>query len=96
MRRLIAILLAVCLTYFGWLFFEITYNLEGYANVIFSFFWGIFASLFAGDLLKEIGLFFLVALGLFGGFSLSRRGEKRVWAIVSFVMAVLSLVELIR
>lgn len=78
-----------------WLYLEISYNLDGFAKAILAFFWNIFSSSFVSDLLKELFLFFLVALGLFGTISLSRRREKRVWVIVSFIVAIFSLIGLL-
>lgn len=95
MRKVFGILLVAILSYLAWGFLQISYNLDGYANAMFSFFWGLFGALNGADLFKEFALFGVLALGVFGTFALSRREEKKIWSIVSLIMSIVSFFALI-
>lgn len=96
MRRFIGILLVVVLYYFSLLFMQISYNLDGYANQIFGFFWRIFSILNGTDLIKEFVLFITIAVGFYGTFALGKSEEKRTWSIIGLIMTVVSFLMFIK
>ncbi len=59
---------------------------------LLSLIWVFFKELELQDLLRDIGIFFIIAGILIGfGVHISRRLEARVWAIVSLISGIIAL-----